>query len=406
VTWQVLVYEWANTGARWLHVIAAMAWIGSSFYFVHLDLSLQKRPGLPGGVAGEAWQVHGGGFYNMLKYAVAPAHMAADLTWFKWEAYTTFLSGFALLCILYGCNAELYLIDKTIWDAAPWQAAAAGLLWLAGGWLVYDNLYRTPLAKNDKALLAAVFLLLVLAGFALTKIFSGRGAFMELGAMTGTIMAANVAMNIIPNQRKTVAALLKGEVPDPAFGKAAKQRSLHNNYLTLPTLFLMLANHSPLAFATRWNWAIAAIVLVIGAAIRHFFNERHAGRPAPWWTWGVAAVGFAVIIWLSSAGPASTRASMTPSASTAPGVNLDDVQGIVVSHCAMCHAREPVWPGIHRAPDGVILETPGEVLRHAHEIGLQAVWTHAMPPGGNITELPDEDRATLAAWLNQDTPER
>jgi uncharacterized membrane protein len=200
LTWQTLVYEWANTGVRWLHVIAAMAWIGSSFYFVHLDLSLRKRPGLPEGVAGEAWQVHGGGFYNLLKYAVAPAHIPADLTWFKWEAYATFLSGLALLCILYFSNADLYLIDRTVWDLAHWQAATAGLLWLAGGWAVYDSLYRRPLAKNDAALLAAVFVLLTAASFALTKIFSGRGAFL------------------------------------------------------------------------------------MGAVIRHFFNEKHASRPAPWWS--------------------------------------------------------------------------------------------------------------------------
>ncbi len=404
MTWEVLLYEWANTGVRWLHVIAAIAWIGSSFYFVHLDLSLQKRSNLPIGVAGEAWQVHGGGFYNMLKYVVAPPHMPEELTWFKWEAYMTFLSGFALLCILYYTNADLYLIDKTVLDMPSWLAVVIGLLWLVGGWLVYDNIYRTPLAKNDTALLATVFVLLVLAGFAMTKIFSGRGAFMELGAMMGTIMAANVAMNIMPNQRKTVASLLKGETPDPSFGKAAKQRSLHNNYLTLPTLFLMLANHYPLAFATKWNWVIAAIVLVIGAVVRHFFNEQHAGKPSPWWTWGVAAAGFIVIMWLSAAGPVgiATAAADTP-APSAPivKVSLDDVQGIVMAHCSMCHAQQPAWPDMHSPPKGVMLETPDEIHAHARQIGMQAVWTHAMPPGGNITAISDEERATLAAWLDQ-----
>lgn len=407
MTWQVLIYEWANTGVRWLHVIAAIAWIGSSFYFVHLDLSLQKRASLPQGVAGEAWQVHGGGFYNMLKYVVAPPHMPEDLTWFKWEAYWTFISGFSLLVLLYYTNAGLYLIDKNVWDMAPWQAVVIGLLWLAGGWLVYDNLYRTPLAKNDTALLATVFVLLVLAGYILTKIFSGRGAFMELGAMMGTIMAANVAMNIMPNQRKTVAMLLKGEAPDPAYGKAAKQRSLHNNYLTLPVLFLMLANHYPLAFATRWNWVIAAVVLVIGAVIRYYFNEEHAGRHGPKWTWGVAAAGFALIMWLSLAGPALTNtAEAAPPAPAAPlvKVSLDEAQSIVAAHCSMCHAREPGWPGVAVAPKGVLLETPDEVLQHAHQIGMQAVWTHAMPPGGNITGISDEERATLAAWLAQGAP--
>ncbi|MBV9635633.1 MAG: urate hydroxylase PuuD, partial [Methylobacteriaceae bacterium] len=286
MTWQTLLYEWANFVVRWIHVIAAIAWIGSSFYFVHLDLSLRRRPNLPAGVGGDAWQVHGGGFYHMLKYLIAPPHMPEELTWFKWEAYFTFLSGFLLLSIIYYLNADLYLIDKTVWDMPQWLAVALAIAALAGGWLIYDLLYRTPLADNDNALLAVVFALLVAAAFGLTKIFSGRGAFMELGAIIGTIMVANVAMNIMPNQRKTVAALLAGQTPNPAYGKAAKQRSLHNNYLTLPALFLMLSNHYPLAFATRWNWAIAGIVIVIGAVIRHFYNSRHAGKPSPWWTWG------------------------------------------------------------------------------------------------------------------------
>ncbi len=399
MTWQTLVSEWTNFAVRWLHVIAAIAWIGSSFYFVHLDLSLRKRPSLPKGVGGDTWQVHGGGFYHMMKYLIAPPHMPEELTWFKWEAYFTFLSGFLLLIVMYYHHADLYLIDKNVWPAEIWQADAASVGCLVLGWLVYDTLYRTPLAKNDVALGVVVFVLLVAAAFGLTRIFSGRGAMLQLGATIGTIMVGNVAMNIIPNQRKTVKALIAGQAPNPAYGKAAKQRSLHNNYLTLPVLFLMLSNHYPLAFATRWNWAIAGIVIVMGAVIRHFFNSRHAHKPTPWWTWGVAVLGMLAIAWLSWEGTAAAAVG-----ASATKAEFADVQGIVNAHCSMCHAQEPLWPGIGVAPKGILLETAEEVHAHARQIGLQAVWTHAMPPGGNITEISDEERATLAAWLDAGAP--
>ncbi|MBV9247197.1 MAG: urate hydroxylase PuuD [Methylobacteriaceae bacterium] len=404
MTWQTLLYEWANFVVRWIHVIAAIAWIGSSFYFVHLDLSLRRRPNLPAGVGGDAWQVHGGGFYHMLKYLIAPPHMPEELTWFKWEAYFTFLSGFLLLSIIYYLNADLYLIDKTVWDMPQWLAVALAIAALAGGWLIYDLLYRTPLADNDNALLAVVFALLVAAAFGLTKIFSGRGAFMELGAIIGTIMVANVAMNIMPNQRKTVAALLAGQTPNPAYGKAAKQRSLHNNYLTLPALFLMLSNHYPLAFATRWNWAIAGIVIVIGAVIRHFYNSRHAGKPSPWWTWGVAAAGVILIMWLSAQGPSAAAGPAAANPPAATKIAFAEVQEIVAAHCAMCHATEPLWPGIKLPPKGVLLDTDAAIRLHARDIGLQAVWSHAMPPGGNVSAISDDERAVLAAWLDAGAP--
>ncbi|MBV9218904.1 MAG: urate hydroxylase PuuD [Methylobacteriaceae bacterium] len=404
MTWQTLLYEWANFVVRWIHVIAAIAWIGSSFYFVHLDLSLRRRPNLPAGVGGDAWQVHGGGFYHMLKYLIAPPHMPEELTWFKWEAYFTFLSGFLLLSIIYYLNADLYLIDKTVWDMPQWLAVALAIAALAGGWLIYDLLYRTPLADNDNALLAVVFALLVAAAFGLTKIFSGRGAFMELGAIIGTIMVANVAMNIMPNQRKTVAALLAGQTPNPAYGKAAKQRSLHNNYLTLPALFLMLSNHYPLAFATRWNWAIAGIVIVIGAVIRHFYNSRHAGKPSPWWTWGVAAAGVILIMWLSAQGPSAAAGPAAANPPAAAKVDFAEVREIVAAHCAMCHAAEPLWPGIKLPPKGVLLDTDAAIRLHARDIGLQAVWSHAMPPGGNVSAISDDERAVLAAWLDAGAP--
>ncbi|MGQ9365053.1 urate hydroxylase PuuD [Azospirillum sp. ST 5-10] len=388
------VWDWVNFMVRWLHVVAAVAWIGSSFYFIHLDASLQRRDHLPAGTAGEAWQIHGGGFYNMVKYLVAPPHLPEELTWFKWEAYTTWLSGFALMVVLYYREADLLLVDPAVLPLAAWQAVAISLGALVLGWIVYDRLCKSPLGDHDGRLAAVGFLFLVAVAWAMTQVFSGRGALLQVGALVGTMMAANVAMVIIPNQRKTVAAMLRGETPDPMLGKKAKQRSLHNNYLTLPVVFLMLSNHYPLAFATRYNWVIVAVVLVVGASIRHFFNSRHAGKPTPWWTWGVAVAGMLVAAWLGSFGP---NRPVTAAAAAAAPVRFAAVEEIVLSRCSMCHAEAPVWEGIPAPPRGVVLDTPEAIRRHAGPIGIQAGLSAAMPPA-NITGITDDERRTLALW--------
>ena len=269
---EFVLTEWLSLLVRWLHVIAGMAWIGSSFYFIHLDLSLKARAGLPDGVKGDAWQVHGGGFYHMIKYLVAPARMPDELTWFKWEAYTTWLSGFALLVIVYYLGAELYLIDKRVLDVTAPTAAAIAFGSLLVAWLFYEALCRSPLARHEVAMALVGYMFLVALTYGFTHVFSGRGAFTQIGALVGTIMVANVFIIIIPYQKKTVAALIAGKEPDPEWGEEGKRRSVHNNYLTLPVVFLMIANHYPLMFATRFNWLIVAIVLAIGPVIRHFFN--------------------------------------------------------------------------------------------------------------------------------------
>ncbi len=390
-----ILWEWLSMAVRWLHVIAGIAWIGSSFYFVHLDLSLKQRPGLPEGAGGEAWQVHGGGFYNMVKYLVAPAQMPDELTWFKWEAYATWLSGMGLLIIVYYFGAQLYLIDLSVLALPGWAAVLISVVGLVLGWVVYDQLCKSKLGDNDALLFAALFVFLVVVAFGYTFLFSGRGAFMQMGALVGTIMAANVAMTIIPNQRVVVADLIAGRKPDPKLGAVAKQRSLHNNYLTLPVIFVMIANHYPLAFATRWNWLIFGIVLVIGAVVRHFYNIRHQGKPSPWWTWGVAVAGIVVIIFLSAAGPAVTEES---SAAPAEPVTFAQAEEVVLGRCSMCHTAEPMWEGIAVPPKGVMLDTPERIVQHAGQIAIQAVHTHAMPPG-NITEITPEERQVLAAWI-------
>jgi uncharacterized membrane protein len=390
-----LLVEWANLGLRWLHVMAGIAWIGTSFYFVALDMGLKRRPGLPAGVQGEAWQVHGGGFYRMQKYAVAPDDLPEHLTWFKWEAYATWLSGFALLVALYYWNAELYLIDPAVMELTPGQAVAIGIGSVLAGLVVYEALCRSPLGRDDRLLAVVGFVLLVAAAWGYTRVFSGRGAFIHVGVLVGTIMVASVAHVIIPNQRKVVADLIARRQPDPRLGRQARQRSLHNNYLTLPVVFLMISNHYPLTFASRWNWAIVALVLVAGFAVRHFFNERHKGLPSPWWTWGVAAASLALMAWLGSLGPAPAAAVAAPAGAS---VTFAQAEEVVVSRCSMCHAGEPAWDGVVAPPKGVMLDTPGRIRAHAEEIARQAVHTHAMPPG-NVTGITPEERAVLAAWV-------
>src|SRR5215470_11143986 len=263
--------EWASVLVRWLHVIAAIGWIGSSFYFIHLDLSLKRRDDLPPGVKGEAWQVHGGGFYHMVKYLLAPARMPDELTWFKWEAYTTWLSGAALLVLVYYLAADLFLVDKSVLALSARAAILISAGSVAFGWLIYEALCRSPLGRHDAALALVGYVFLVAFTYGFTHVFSGRGAFVQVGALIGTIMVANVFVVVIPNQKKTVAALIAGTNPLAQWGEQGKQRSVHNNYLTLPVVFLMISNHYPLLFATRFNWLIVAIVLAIGPIIRHFF---------------------------------------------------------------------------------------------------------------------------------------
>jgi uncharacterized membrane protein len=397
---EAVLSEWLSLVIRWLHVVAGIAWIGSSFYFIHLDLSLRQQSGAPQGIQGDAWQVHGGGFYHMVKYLVAPSRMPDELTWFKWEAYTTWLSGFALLVLVYYLGAELYLIDRSVLELTTTTAAAVAFGSLLVAWLLYEALCRSPLGRHEVALALVGYVFLVGLTYAFTHVFTGRGAFTQIGALIGTIMVANVFVIIIPNQRKTVAAMIAGREPDPAWGAEAKQRSVHNNYLTLPVIFLMIANHYPLMFATRFNWVIVAIVLAIGPVIRHFFNSRHQGKGSPWWTWGVAAAGMAAVAWLSGAGPRDAIVG-----AGAGRVDVAAVHNVILTRCSMCHVEGPVWPGVHAPPNGVVLDSPESIRRHAHLIEINSVRSNAMPPG-NITEMTPQERGILAAWLAAGAPER
>jgi uncharacterized membrane protein len=394
--WGSILTEWLSLIFRWLHVVAAIAWIGSSFYFIHLDLSLKPNSTLPDGVQGEAWQVHGGGFYRIVKYLVAPAQLPDELTWFKWEAYTTWLSGFALMVVVYYLDAELFLVDKSVLDLTPFQAGLFSFASLVLAWLLYEAACRSGLARHELPFALGGYVFLVGLTYAFTHVLSGRGAFNQIAAIIGTIMVANVFLLIIPNQKKIVAALLAGQSPDPKLGKAGKERSVHNNYLTLPVVVLMISNHYPLLFATRFNWVIVAIVLALGPVIRHFFNERHAGRKSPWWVWGVAAVGMIAIGFLSAAGPRDAKAGAL---STAP--TFASVEEIVMTRCSMCHAAEPVWEGIVTAPKGILLDSTEHIHRNLRLAARNAGWASAMPPG-NVTEMTGEERAVIAAYMASD----
>ena len=396
-----IAWEWLSFAVRWLHVITAIAWIGSSFYFIALDLGLVKRPGLPEGAYGEEWQVHGGGFYHIQKYLVAPANMPEHLTWFKWESYATWLSGFAMLAVVYYGGADLFLIDRHVLDVSAPVAILISIASLAVGWICYDLLCKSPLGRNTWGLMVLLYIVLVAMAWGYTQVFTGRAAFLHLGAFTATIMSANVFMIIIPNQKIVVADLIAGRTPDPKYGQVAKQRSLHNNYLTLPVIFFMLSNHYPLAFATQFNWIIAALVFLMGVTIRHWFNTVHARKGEPHWTWLVTVILFILIMWLSTVPKVLTGeedAALAPAFERFKSdTHFAKASETISSRCSMCHAAEPVWEGIISAPKGVVLDSDDAIAMHAREIYLQAGRSHAMPPG-NVTDITPEERKLLTAW--------
>jgi len=389
---------WAEFAVRWVHVITAIAWIGSSFYFIALDLGLWRDRDLASGADGEEWQVHGGGFYHVQKYLVAPETMPDHLVWFKWESYSTWLSGAAMLMLVYWMGAELYLIDPAKADLAMWQGVLISAVSLTVGWLVYDFLCKSPLGDKPTVLMVLLFVLLIVMGWGYNQVFTGRAMMLHLGAFTATIMTANVFFIIMPNQRIVVNDLKAGRVPDAKYGKIAKLRSTHNNYLTLPVIFLMLSNHYPLAFATQYNWIIAALVFLMGVTIRHYFNSLHARNGNPHWTWLATVLLFLLVVWLSTAPQFGMQAEASePRGRFAEAEGFDEVTDIVLGRCSMCHAAEPGWEGMHWPPKGVRLEEPAQIAAAARLIYLQAGLSEAMPPA-NVSWMEPEERAAIVAW--------
>ncbi|WP_425040163.1 urate hydroxylase PuuD [Primorskyibacter sp. S187A] len=399
-----VLWDWIAFSVRWLHVITAMAWIGASFYFIALDLMLKPNDALPEGAYGEEWEVHGGGFYHTVKYLVAPARMPEHLTWHKWQSYTTWLSGAALLMIIYWVGGELYLLDPTKADLALWQGILISAGSLTIGWLLYDAMCKSKLADTPTVLMLLLFVILVVMSWGYNQIFTGRAALLHLGAFTATIMTANVFFQIMPNQRIVVEDLKAGRTPDAKYGKIAKVRSTHNNYLTLPVVFLMLSNHYPLAFATEYAWIIASLIFLTGVTIRHYFNTMHKTGKGPHWTWAVTVLLMVVIAWLSTVPGGDTYEEAEARALTpyeekfASADSFEEAYFAVVGNCSMCHAREPSWDGIRWAPKDVLLETESDVARHADQIYLQAGVSHAMPPP-NAIQMDDDARRAIVAWV-------
>ena len=385
------IADWLNLLIRWGHMIAGIAWIGTSFYFVALDFSLRKAANMPSGVAGEAWEVHGGGFYHVRKYLTAPETLPKDLIWFKWEAYLTWVTGFLLLIVLYYLQAESYLIDPNVMPLGKWQAIAISVVSLALGWVLYTALCRSPIGRNTGPLAACLFVMLLAFAWGYTHVFSGRGAFIHIGALIGTIMAANVFMVIIPNQRKITAALLKGEKPDPALGLTGKQRSLHNTYLTLPVLAMMISNHFPMVTENPHGWLLAGLIIIGGGLARHFLVRTEVGDQQADIAWTLPLIGTALAFALIITQPEKLVLF--------PGEVTDsEALSIVQARCASCHAASPTDATIKVAPKGVHLETLEELKRYAAQIGTQAVKSKAMPLG-NRTGMKDEERAKLGTWI-------
>lgn len=391
--------DWLNLVFRWLHLVAGIAWIGTSFYFIFLDLSLRKRRALPPGVGGESWNVHGGGFYLMQKYTVAPAEMPEELHWFKWEAYTTFLSGFALMAVIYYWSADTFLIDPDVADLSRGEAIMISIGFLGGGWIVYSLLCYTPfLARRPILLSAAVFAFILIFTVALTDLFSPRAAFVHVGAIIGTIMVANVYFIIIPNQRVVVADLIAGRTPEAWLGDEAKQRSTHNNYLTLPVLVMMLVAHYPMLYSTAHPWLVVALVIIVGGVIRDFFNRMHAGQSgrALQWQWPASAVFMLILIGF---------VSYRPDAVIADGDVPDEgeVFAIVQTHCVACHAVKTTHPDFKKAQKGVMFDTLADIRKHGDGILKQSVMSRAMPPG-NQTRMSAEERELLGLWIRAGMP--
>ena len=386
--------DWVQLVIRWVHLITGIAWIGASFYFVFLDNSLlppKSKEDADAGVGGELWAIHGGGFYHAQKYRVAPATLPEPLHWFKWEAYWTWMSGFALFVVMYYAHAELYMIDRNVADIAPWQAIALSIALLVVGWVFYDQLCKRLGLARERVVAVAMIVFLAATAWALSHVFSGRAMYLQVGAMMGTIMAWNVFFVIMPSQRKLLEAKVAGVAPDPVYGLRGKQRSVHNNYFTLPVLFIMISNHYPMTFGNRHAWLVLVAVLLIAAWVRHFFNLRHKGRTV----WAIPVTGALATLALAVA--------IAPAKPQAAAFDVADVHRIVAERCATCHAAKPTQPGFNEPPKGVLLDTTASIVANAPKINEQAVLTKAMPIG-NLTAMTDPERATLGAWIAAGAP--
>lgn len=390
---EAILIEWTSLAVRWIHIITAFAWIGASFYFNWLLNHLLKSDDPK--VMGQLWALHAGGFFNIEKRNIEPGQLPSPLHWFKWESYWTWISGFTLLVITYYLGADAYLIDPSVLALEPWQAILISLGFLVGSWWVYHTLWKSEFAhqKTNLALLLTVVFIALLA-IVLTHIFSGRGAFLQLGAMLATWMTANVFFVIMPGQRKLVKATLEGQAQDKRLSEEAGWRSLHNNYLTLPVMFCMISNHYPASFGSTWNWAVLMSLFVVGVLVRHYFNARtKVGHWKPLWL-----LVLAFVIFVGTAIFASYP-QIKLSLEKSSAISYNQVQAIFAQRCVACHAAKTTHPAFPIAQKGVLLETEEQARKQVALIAVQ-VSSKAMPLG-NLTQMTDEERTLLVKWTQQ-----
>jgi uncharacterized membrane protein len=406
------VAEWLSLVLRWAHIIIGIAWIGSSFYFIWLDARLNMPPRDPenSDVAGDLWAVHGGGFYHAQKYKVAPAQLPEPLHWFKWEAYFTWITGFALFIVVYYLNAEAMLIDPAVLALTRVEASILSVAMLVAGWLLYDGLCRLNFGSTTFAAVGTALLLGLCWG--VSHVYTGRGAYIQVGAILGTIMAANVFFIIIPSQKELVAAKLRGEQPDARLGARAKQRSVHNNYLTLPVVFTMLSTHFAFTYAHAQNWLVLFVIFGAGMLVRHYFNLRNQGRNVVVLpvaalvvgvvlAWAIAPRKPAVVPAAASSATLPETAASNAASNATPGAaataSFEDVHRIIEARCVACHSAHPTHPTAPVAPLGVMFDTPRDILVRAPRIYERVVTTQTMPLA-NLTQMTPEERATIATW--------
>ncbi len=392
---ETILQEWISLFVRWAHIISAIGWIGSSFYFMWLDSSLKKRAGLPDGARGDSWSVHGGGFYHVVKYQVAPDQMPESLKWFKWESYATWITGFAMLTATYYWGANGLLIDRAVADMNEGQAIALSIVSLIGAWFFYDKLCKSFLRKWPTLLFAILFIAIVAASWGFSQMFSARAAWLHTGAIIATMMTGNVFFVIIPNTKIVVADLKAGRTPDAKYGEIAKLRSTHNNYLTLPVILMMISNHYPMLYSHPYSWVMVAMVLIIGAVVRIFYNRHEAGTHgfAVQWQWPlVAAIAIGLIAF----------SMWRPDQKT---VEFDSTAAmeIVALRCASCHAATPSSEMFDAPPAGIAFDTLQQIRAHSSKIIAQSVLSNTMPLG-NITEMTEEERVMLGSWLRAGAP--
>ena len=396
ITISPLLFDWLDLIVRWIHVIVGIAWIGTSFYFNWLNSRLDKDIDKEN-IEGELWSVHSGGFYNIHKLKEPPKKFPKELHWFKWEAYTTWISGFVLLIIVYYLNAEGLMIDKNVNDITPFTAIIISIIFLISSWFLYDLLCKSKLLNQTALFTTICFIISVIVCYFLTKIYGSRAAYIHVGASLGTIMALNVFRVIIPSQKNMVNAALNNQKPDMSMANSAKTRSIHNNYMTLPVLFIMISAHYPFTYGHKYNWLILALISIIGALVRHYFNLRNKKQYKPW-ILPVAAIGMVLLIFYTAL--PKIISNQDNAVLSTEKISFVEINNIIKYRCGVCHAKNPTTEGIASPPKGIVFDSVEDILKNLSIIQAQAVDTDAMPPG-NMTGITQQEREKLLLWIQQ-----